>query len=745
MDQALAAADLAGFPARRAEARARGRYRGLGHAVYIEQSGFPPDEFAELRFDPSGTLTILMGTQSSGQGHQTAYTQLAAERLGVDPDKVRVLQGDTAAISFGRGTGGSRSIPVGGASLVQAADKLIAKGRRIAAHLFEAAEADVEFADGVFSVAGTDRRLGIEEVARAAFDPARQAPGVEPGFDESGHFTPPQPTFPNGCHVCEVEIEPETGHIEIVRYLVVDDFGTVINPLLLAGQVQGGVAQGVGQAMLERTVFDPETGQLLTGSLTDYCIARAEDLPAIEFAYNVVPCRTNPLGVKGAGEAGAIGAPPALVNAVVDALAELGIEHLDMPLTPERVWAAIRTASRQESGMSTDRREMLDIVCRTAVAAGEAILKVYAEEFDVRHKTDKTPVTEADLAAERIIVDRLMSAFPDIPCVAEELCESEGMPPCCDRFWAIDPLDGTREFVARNGEFAVLIALVEEGRPVLGVVHGPAVGLTYAACGPGTATRRRNGGAPEPIHARAPPRTGSSSSTAARTRTAGGSPSSCRIIRCARARAAAAPSNSASSPPARPTSTRASARRWSGTPRPAKPFSKPPAAASRPSPAPPSPTANPASRTTASSPGAADPRPRINKRRRCGSNSPACIRSKPLLISSSGSLWVIRSSMLILPSMYQSTIFGTSVRPRAPPKAVPFQTRPVTSWNGRVRDLLAGAGDADDDADPPAAVAAFERLAHDVDVADALEAVIGAALGQVDEIGHEVALRPPSG
>jgi aerobic carbon-monoxide dehydrogenase large subunit len=349
MDQALAAADLAGFAARRAEARRRGRYRGLGHAVYIEQSGFPPDEFAELRFDQSGTLTVLMGTQSSGQGHQTAYTQLAADRLGVAPEKIRVLQGDTAAVSFGRGTGGSRSIPVGGASLAQAADKLIAKGRRIAAHLFEAAEADVEFADGVFSVTGTDRRLAIEDVARAAFDPARQAPGVEPGFDESGHFTPPQPTFPNGCHVCEVDIAPDTGQIEIVRYLVVDDFGTVINPLLLAGQVQGGVAQGVGQAMLERTVFDPETGQLLTGSLTDYCIARAEDLPAIEFAYNVVPCRTNPLGVKGAGEAGAIGAPPALVNAVVDALAELGIDHVDMPLTPERMWVAIRGAAGRKA------------------------------------------------------------------------------------------------------------------------------------------------------------------------------------------------------------------------------------------------------------------------------------------------------------------------------------------------------------------------------------------------------------
>ena len=349
MAQALTAADLAGFPSRRAEARGRGRYRGLGYAVYIEQSGFPPDEFAELRFDPSGTLTILMGTQSSGQGHQTAYTQLAAERLGVVPEKIRVLQGDTAVISFGRGTGGSRSIPVGGASLAQAADKLIAKGRRIAAHLFEAAEADVEFADGIFSVSGTDRRLGIEEVARAAFDPARQAPGVEPGFDESGHFAPPQPTFPNGCHVCEVEIEPDIGRIEILRYLVVDDFGRVINPLLLAGQVQGGVAQGVGQAMLERTVFDPETGQLLTGSFTDYCLARADDLPAIEFSYNVIPCRTNPLGVKGAGEAGAIGAPPALVNAVVDALAELGIEHLDMPLTPERLWRAIHDAEQRKA------------------------------------------------------------------------------------------------------------------------------------------------------------------------------------------------------------------------------------------------------------------------------------------------------------------------------------------------------------------------------------------------------------
>jgi len=345
LDDALAAADTAGFAGRRADAQERGRYRGQGHAVYIEQSGFPPDEFAELRFDPSGTLTLLMGTQSSGQGHQTAYAQLAAEKLGLPLDKIRVLQGDTDAIGFGRGTGGSRSLPVGGAALAHAADKLILKGKKIAAHLLEAAEADIAFADGLFAIPGTDRTVSIEAVARAAFNPAQWPPGMEPGFAESGHFTPPAPTFPNGVHVCEVEIDPETGHIAILRYLVVDDFGVVVNPLLLAGQVNGGIAQGVGQAMLEHCVYDTESGQLVTGTLTDYALPRADDLPALEFSYNVVPCRTNPLGVKGAGEAGAIGAPPALVNAVIDALGELGIDHLDMPLTPECVWRAVRDAS----------------------------------------------------------------------------------------------------------------------------------------------------------------------------------------------------------------------------------------------------------------------------------------------------------------------------------------------------------------------------------------------------------------
>jgi carbon-monoxide dehydrogenase large subunit len=345
MADALAAADAAGFDARRAAARARGRFRGQGYAVYIEQCGAPPDEFAELRFDPSGTLTILMGTQSSGQGHQTAYAQLATEMLGLDLDKIRVLQGDTDAVGFGRGTGGSRSLPVGGAALAHAADKLIAKGRKIAAHLLEASEADIAFADGEFTIAGTDRTLSIDRVARAAFNPGELPPGLEPGFAETGHFTPPGPTFPNGCHVCEVEIDPETGRTEIVRYLVVDDFGTVINPLLLAGQVHGGIAQGIGQAMLERCVYDEASGQLVTGTLIDYALPRAGDLPPLEFSYNVVMCRTNPLGVKGAGEAGAIGAPPALANAVIDALGPLGIAQLDMPLTPETVWRALRDAA----------------------------------------------------------------------------------------------------------------------------------------------------------------------------------------------------------------------------------------------------------------------------------------------------------------------------------------------------------------------------------------------------------------
>jgi carbon-monoxide dehydrogenase large subunit len=341
MEDALKSADRAGFAARKAEAKRRGKLRGLGFSTYIEECGGGFDEVAEVRFDPSGSATLLIGTQSSGQGHQTAYAQLLADKLGIDLKDVRVVQGDTETMSFGRGTGGSRSLPVGGVAVERAAEKLIEKGRKIAAHRLEAAEADIEFADGNFRIAGTDRSVGIRRVAEAAFNPLELPAGLEQGFAEKVHFLPTASTFPNGCHVCELEIDPDTGRTEIVRYVVVDDFGKVVNPLLLAGQVQGGVVQGIGQAVLEGAVFDPDSGQLLTGSFNDYAVPRADDVTGIEFAYNIVPCTTNPLGIKGAGEAGAIGAPPAVINAIVDALAELGVEHIDMPATPERIWRAI--------------------------------------------------------------------------------------------------------------------------------------------------------------------------------------------------------------------------------------------------------------------------------------------------------------------------------------------------------------------------------------------------------------------
>jgi len=344
MTDAMEAADWAGAAARKAEARARGRLRGIGMACYIEACGGGLDERARLRFEEDGGLTVLIGTQSNGQGHETAYAQLAAAKLGIAMDRVTVVQGDTDLIPFGRGTAGSRSLPVGGAALAKAADRIIDKGRLIAAHLLEAAAADVEFADGAFTVAGTDLRVGIEAVVAAAHDPARRPPEVEGGLDEESDQEPDAPTFPNGCHVAEVEIDMETGILEVVRFTVVDDFGTVLNPMLVAGQVHGGVAQGLGQALMESTVYEPGSGQLLSGSFMDYPMPRAADLPFFDFSMNAVPCKTNPLGVKGAGEAGAIGAPPAVVNAVLDALAPLGVASIDMPLTPQRLWRALSAA-----------------------------------------------------------------------------------------------------------------------------------------------------------------------------------------------------------------------------------------------------------------------------------------------------------------------------------------------------------------------------------------------------------------
>src|SRR5665213_3074428 len=343
MADALKGIDVDGFPARREQSRARGKLRGLGLATYIEQCGGGFDEMAEIRFDGSGAATVIIGSQSSGQGHQTAYAQLVADGLGIPFERVRVHQGDTDIVGFGRGTGGSRSLPVGGNAIQIAVRRIIEKGKKIAAHRLEAAEADLEFADGAYVVSGTDKRIGMTEVAQAAFNPLVLPPGLEPGLDEKAHFLPAAHTFPNGCHVCEIEIDPETGMTAIARYVVVDDFGNVVNPLLLEGQVHGGVVQGIGQALVEGCVYD-SGGQLLTGSFMDYAMPRALDMPNIEFSYNVVPCTTNPPGAKGAGEAGAIGAPPAVMNAIVDALAPLGIATVEMPATPLSLWRAIRHA-----------------------------------------------------------------------------------------------------------------------------------------------------------------------------------------------------------------------------------------------------------------------------------------------------------------------------------------------------------------------------------------------------------------
>ena len=344
MDQALQLAGAAGFAARREVSRRRGKLRGLGIANAIERAASPGPEFAEIRFDPSGTATLLMGTKSQGQGHETTFKQILHERLGLDPAEVRFVDGDTDRVAFGTGTMGSRSTVIGGTALWLAGDKVIAKGKKIAARLLEAAEADLVFSDGRFSVAGTDRAVAIRDVARAAFQVDTLPPGVEPGLYETGTFSPRADTFPNGCHVCELEIDADTGEVALLAYHVVDDVGTVVNPLTLEGQIHGGVAQGVGQALMEQVVYDPESGQLLTGSFMDYAMPRADTVCEIAVGSHPVPTALNPLGAKGAGEAGTVGALPAVMNAVMDALAPLGVRELDMPATGERVWRAIQAA-----------------------------------------------------------------------------------------------------------------------------------------------------------------------------------------------------------------------------------------------------------------------------------------------------------------------------------------------------------------------------------------------------------------
>ncbi len=336
LERGLAEADEAGFADRRAAAARRGRARGLGFANFVERCGHGVAESAELRIEAGGSVTVLSGAMANGQGHETALAQIAGGFLGLDAAQVTVVQGDTDRIAEGNGTGGSRSIPLSGACLQAAARDVVAAAIPWVGELLEAAEADIVFDDGVFRIAGTDRVADWEAVAEAAAEGGATLQAV-------GRFTPTNHTYPNGCHVCEVEVDPETGAVDILRYTVAHDFGRVLNPLMLAGQVHGGVVQGLGQAGFEHTVHDA-SGQLLSGSFMDYCVPRADQIPNIDFIPLETPCPSNPAGFKGCGEAGAAGSPPALVNAVLDALAPFGVRHIDMPLTSERIWRALNAA-----------------------------------------------------------------------------------------------------------------------------------------------------------------------------------------------------------------------------------------------------------------------------------------------------------------------------------------------------------------------------------------------------------------
>lgn len=345
MDIALEMIGYDGFEARRETSKQAGKLRGIGISNVIEQAagGFP--EWAEIRFDPSGTVTVVMGTHNHGQGHETVFRQMLADKLGLEFEQVRYQQGDSDHGMAGTGTFGSRSTSVGGSSLLLAADKVIDKARRMASHQLEAAEDDLEFADGTFTVAGTDRTITLGECAKLLTNFMTAPPGMDVGLNEWASWRPPAPNFPNGCHVAEVEVDPDTGTLEIARYVAVDDVGKVLNPLLLDGQLHGGIVQGVGQILMENVSWDRGSGQLLTGSFMDYVMPRADNLPNFETAVNEeAPTPTNPMGVKGAGEAGCVGAMPALMNAIVNALRPAGVRTLNMPATPARIWKALQEA-----------------------------------------------------------------------------------------------------------------------------------------------------------------------------------------------------------------------------------------------------------------------------------------------------------------------------------------------------------------------------------------------------------------
>jgi carbon-monoxide dehydrogenase large subunit len=357
LDMALQAIDLDHFAERKAESEKRGKLRGFGISTYIEACGIAPSalvgalgaraglyEAATVRVHPTGSVTVFTGTHSHGQGHETTLAQLVVEQLGVPIDSVEIVHGDTDRIPFGMGTYGSRSAAVGGSAIVKAMDKIVDKGKKIAAHLLEASVADIEFSDGKFRVAGTDREKAFGEVAFAAYVPHNYPiDTVEPGLEDSAFYDPKNFTFPAGCHCVEVEVDPETGVVQVVDVAIADDVGVVINPMIVDGQAHGGLAQGIGQALYEECVYDAE-GQLLSGSFMSYCMPRAADLPMFRVGNHVTACTHNPVGIKGVGEVGAIGVPPAVINAVLDALAPLGVTHIDMPATPEKVWRTIQAA-----------------------------------------------------------------------------------------------------------------------------------------------------------------------------------------------------------------------------------------------------------------------------------------------------------------------------------------------------------------------------------------------------------------
>jgi carbon-monoxide dehydrogenase large subunit len=357
LDMALAANDHGKYEERRAESEKRGKLRGFGISTYIEACGIAPSalvgslgagaglyEAATVRVHPTGSVTVFTGSHSHGQGHETTFAQLVNERLGIPVENVEIVHGDTDRIPFGMGTYGSRSAAVGGSAIVKAMDKIVDKGKKIAAHLLEASVADIEFDRGTYRVAGTDREKSFGEIAFTAYVPHNYPiETVEPGLEDSAFYDPKNFTFPGGCHLVEVEIDPQTGVVEVVDVTIADDVGVIINPMIVDGQAHGGLAQGIGQALFEECVYSDD-GQLLSGSFMSYCMPRAADLPSFKVGNHVTACTHNPTGIKGVGEVGAIGVPPAVIGAVLDALAPLGVTDIDMPATPEKVWRAIWTA-----------------------------------------------------------------------------------------------------------------------------------------------------------------------------------------------------------------------------------------------------------------------------------------------------------------------------------------------------------------------------------------------------------------